>query len=138
MEESTRCETRLVAEIKAIEHSLQRTTESLQQEEDRTLRLDKRLKKSVKEQQENQISLENEKQKNRELVIEQQTLVKELRALRAAVAGAEAERDALGRALKDANDTHEDEKSKLVKKLILEEQQDKPHQQVGLYLLLIN
>lgn len=101
------------------------------------MRLDKRLKKSVKEQQENQISLENEKQKNRELVIEQQTLVKELRALQAAVAGAETERDALGRALKDANDTHEDEKSKLVKKLILEEQQDKPHQQVGLYLLLI-
>ena len=53
-----------------------------------------------------------------------------MQALRAAVVGAEAERDALGRALKDSNDTHENEKSQLVRKLILEEQEDKPHQQV--------
>ena len=130
MEESARQETHLVAEMKALERSLQRSTDSLQQEEDRNLRLDKRLKKAAKDQQENQISLEKEKQKNGDLLSEQQTLVKELQALRAAVTGAEAERDALGRALKDSNDTHENEKSQLVKKLILEEQQDKPHQQV--------
>ena len=130
MEESARQETHLVAEMKALERSLQRSTDSLQQEEDRNLRLDKRLKKAAKDQQENQISLEKEKQKNGDLLSEQQTLVKELRALRAAVAGAKAERDALGRALKDSNDTHENEKSQLVRKLILEEQEDEPHQQV--------
>ena len=130
MEESARQETHLVAEMKALERSLQRSTDSLQQEEDRNLRLDKRLKKAAKDQQENQISLEKEKKKNGDLLSEQQTLVKELQALRAAVVGAEAERDALGLALKDSNDTHENEKSQLVKKLILEEQEDKPHQQV--------
>ena len=130
MEESARQETHLVAEMKALERSLQRSTDSLQQEEDRNLRLDKRLKKAAKDQQENQISLEKEKQKNGDLLSEQQTLVKELQALRAAVVGAEAERDALGRALKDSNDTHENEKSQLVRKLILDKQEDKPHQQV--------
>ena len=75
MEESARQETHLVAEMKALERSLQRSTDSLQQEEDRNLRLDKRLKKAAKDQQENQISLEKEKQKNGDLLSEQQTPV---------------------------------------------------------------
>ena len=113
VEESARHETHLVAEIKAMERSLQRTNESLQNEEQRNGYLEKKLKLLTDDRQSSQDLLQSEKQKSAELVTEQQTLVKEVHALQAAVTGAETDRDTLRRALKDANNAHQEELKKL-------------------------
>jgi len=119
IEEIQAREEQLLKGNRAMEQSVERSNDSLQNEEQRNKYLEKKLKLLTDDRAATLDLLEMEKKRAVELTEQQLSLARELKKARLATENEKQEKENMTKSLKDSNEMHDNEKDKL-KRLLME------------------
>ena len=119
IEEIQAREEQLMKGNRAMEQSMERSNDTLQNEEQRNKYLEKKLKLLSDDRAATLDLLEMEKKRTAELTEQQLTLAKELKKARVTTENEKREKEDMVKVLKKSNDMHDDEKEQL-KRLLME------------------